>query len=48
MTKFIIYTQVKEWYGCDNDMGKKGLSVIIDGKKMKVKTVKALLKIINS
>jgi hypothetical protein len=36
------------WFVYDNDMGKKGFSVTIDGKKMKVKTVKALLKIINS
>ena len=36
------------WFVYDNDMGKKGLSVTIDGKKMKVNTVKALLKIMNS
>jgi hypothetical protein len=36
------------WFIYDNDMGKKGLSVVIDSKKIKVKTVKALLKIINS
>jgi hypothetical protein len=36
------------WFVYDNDMGKKGLSVTINEKKMKVKTVKALLKIMNS
>ena len=36
------------WFVYDNDMGKNGLSVTINEKKMKVKTVKALLKIINS
>jgi hypothetical protein len=36
------------WFIYDNDVGKKGLSVIINEKKMKVNTVKALLKIINS
>jgi hypothetical protein len=36
------------WFIYDNDMGKKGLSVTINEKKMKVKTVKALLKIMNS
>jgi hypothetical protein len=33
------------WYINDNDMGKKGLSVVIDSKKIKVKTVKALLRV---
>jgi len=36
------------WFVYDNDMGKKGLTVIIDSKKIKVKTVKTLLKIMNS
>jgi len=36
------------WFVYDNELGKKGLSVIINEKKMKVNTVKALLKIINS
>ena len=36
------------WFVYDNDMGKKGLSVTIDGKNMKVNTVKALLNIMNS
>jgi len=36
------------WYVYDNLMGKKGLTVTIDSKKIKVKTVKALLKIMNS
>lgn len=36
------------WYIHENDMGKKGLSVTIDSKKFKVKTMKTLLRIINS
>jgi len=36
------------WFVYDNDMGKRGLTVIINEKKIKVKTVKALLKIMNS
>jgi len=36
------------WYIYDNDMGKKDFSVTINSKKFKVKTVKTLLRIINS
>lgn len=36
------------WYIYDNDMGKKEHSVTINSKKFKVKTVKTLLRIINS
>jgi hypothetical protein len=33
------------WFVYDNDVGKKGLTVVIDSKKIKVKTVKALLRV---
>ena len=36
------------WYIYDNEMGKKDLSVTINSKKFKVKTVKTLLRVINS
>lgn len=36
------------WYIYDNEMGEKGLIVTVGPKKYKVKTIKTLLKIINS
>lgn len=36
------------WYVNDNDMGEKGLPVTVGRRKYKVKTIKTLLKIINS
>ena len=36
------------WYINDNDMGEKGLLVTVGRRKYKVKTIKTLLKIMNS